>query len=150
MPSSGLTNAAIAAIVRGEVAVGVRVRARVPGDLAMTRRLVLGPPQVVAVERRERAVERQQLEPVSPQLELANDLGAQQRDDVRAHREAKPGEHFLGDRRAAHHRPALEHEHLQPRPRQIRRAHEAVVSRADDDDVPLARHGATGYRLPAS
>ena len=69
------------------------------------------------------------------QVELADDLGPQQRDDVRADRELEAREDLFGDGRAAEHVPPLEHEHLAPRAREIGRVHEAVVAAADDDDV---------------
>ena len=69
------------------------------------------------------------------QIELADDLGPQQRDDVRADGELEAGEHLLGDRGAAEHVPPLEHEHLPPGAREIGRVDEAVVAAADDDRV---------------
>jgi hypothetical protein len=55
----------------------------VPRDLAPRLRVVVHAPQVVTVgHRRERAVEREDLEPMRRQIELADDLGAKQRDDV--------------------------------------------------------------------
>ena len=42
---------------------------------------------------------------------------------------------FLGHRRAADHLAALDHLHAQAGHRQIGRAGEAVMARADDDDV---------------
>ena len=100
--------------------VGLGVDARVPRDLAARLRVVVDAPQVVAVRhRRERAVERQDLEAVPRQVELADDLGPQQRDDVGADGELEAGEDLLGDRRAAEHVAALEHEHLPPGARQV-------------------------------
>ena len=69
------------------------------------------------------------------QVELADDLRAQQRDDVGADREAEAGKHLLGDGRAAEHVPALEHEHLAPGAREIGGGGQAVVAAADDDRV---------------
>ena len=42
---------------------------------------------------------------------------------------------FLGDRRAADDRPALEHGDLEPRGGEIGRRDQAIVTPADDDDV---------------
>ena len=72
------------------------------------------------------------------QIELADDLGPQQRDDVRADGELEAGEDLFGDRRAAEHVAPLEHEHLAPRARQIGGGDQAVVAAADDDDVVIA------------
>ena len=67
--------------------VGLGVHLRVAGDLAARLRVIVDPPQVVAARhRREGAVERQDLEAVPGQIELADDLGPQQRHDVGADR----------------------------------------------------------------
>ena len=121
--------------------VGLGVDLRVPRDLAPGLGVIVDAPQVVAVRhRRERAVERQDLEAVPRQVELADDLGPQQRDDVRADRELEAREDLFGDRRAADHVPPLEHQHLAPGPRQVGGVDEPVVAAADDDDV-VGRHG---------
>jgi hypothetical protein len=81
--------------------------------------VIVDPPQIIAVgHRRERPVQRQNLEPVMRQIELADDLGTQQRHDVRAHRKPEAFEHLLGDCSAADHVAALEHEHALPRARE--------------------------------
>ena len=69
------------------------------------------------------------------QLEVADDLGPQQADDVREDRESEAREELLGHGRATEHRALLEDEGLQTGPRQIGRADEAVVSATDDDRV---------------
>ena len=108
-------------------------------DLAPRPSVIVHPPQVVAVRhRRERAVERQHLETVARQVELADDLRAKQGHDVGADRDVKSGKDFLGDRRAAQHVPALEHEHAPARACQIRGVHQPVVAAADHDCVVLA------------
>ena len=56
------------------------------------------------------------------QVELADDLGPQQRHDVGADREAEAREHLLGDGGAAQHVPALEHQHLLAGASQVGRA----------------------------
>ena len=91
--------------------VGLGIEPRMPGDLASRLVVIVHAPQVIAVgHRRERAVERQQLHAVARQIELADDLGPQQRDDVGADRELESREHFLGDCRAAEHVTPLEHD----------------------------------------
>jgi hypothetical protein len=77
---------------------------------------------------------------VPRQVQLADDLGAQQRDDVRRDGVLEAGIDLLGDRRAAEHVAPLEHEHLAARAGEIRRIDEPVVAAADDDDVVLV-HG---------
>ena len=73
--------------------VGLGVEPRVARDLALCLRVIVDAPQVIAVRhRREGAVERQDLEAVARQIEIADDLRPQQRHDVRADREAgSPG-----------------------------------------------------------
>ena len=128
--------------------VGLGVELRVPRDLAPRLRVIVHAPQVVAVRhRRERAVERQDLEAVPRQVELADDLRPQQRHDVRADGELEAGEDLFGDRGAADHVPALEHEHLASRAREIRGSGEAVVPAADDDHVGTSSHGTWHCRI---
>jgi hypothetical protein len=97
--------------------------------------VVVHTPQVVVVERRERSVERQDLEAVLRQRELPDDLGAQQGDDVRGHAEPEPGEHLLGHRGPAENVAPLQHDDLEPGPREVRSRHEPVVPAADDHGV---------------
>ena len=75
------------------------------------------------------------------ELELADDLGAEQRDHVGELAEAEPREDLLGDRRAAQHVPAFEHQDLAAGPGQVRGGREAVVPAPDDDRVVPVRHG---------
>ena len=69
------------------------------------------------------------------QLELADDLGAQQAHDVREDREAEAREELLGDGRAAEDVAPLEDERLHPGAGQVGGADQAVVAAADDDRV---------------
>ncbi len=117
-------------------------RLRPAAELADRPAVVVDPPQVVAgggrpagSERGERAVERQDVEAVPRQLELADDLGAEQRHDVREDREPEAREELLGDRRAAEDVAPLEDERLHPGAGEIRGADQAVVAAADDDRV---------------
>src|SRR5919109_373152 len=57
--------------------------------------VVVHPPEVVVLERGEGPVEREDLESVLRQLELADDLGAEQRDDVRGDAEPEAREHLF-------------------------------------------------------
>ena len=128
--------------------VRVGVEPAVPGDLASRLRVVVDAPQVVAARhRRERAVERQQLQPVAGQLEIADHLRAQQRDHIAAHRVGEAGEHLLADRGAAEHVAALEHQRLAPGAGEIRRAGQPVVAAADYHCV--VAHAGQKYRWPA-
>jgi hypothetical protein len=129
--------------------VGLRIEARMARDFAPCLRVVVDPPQIVAVRhRRERAIEWQDFEAVARQVQFPDDFRAQQRDDVRADGEAKALEHLFGNGGAAEDMAALEHEHLPPGFRQICRGCQAVVPTADDDDVVShpAHRRATGAR----
>ena len=126
--------------------VGFGIDARMPQDFAACAAVIVHPPQVVAVRhRRERAVERKHLEAVAGEIEVADDLGSQQRNDVRTYRDAEAGKHLFGHRRPAKDVAPLEHEHTPPRTRQIGRVDEPVVPATDNDDV--VAHHAAGSRI---
>ena len=74
------------------------------------------------------------------EVQLADDLGPQQRDDVGADGELEAGEHFLGDRCAAEHVTPLEDEDLASRAGEVGGVDESVVAAADHDGV-VAWHG---------
>ena len=96
-------------------------------------------------EIRQRALD--DAEPVGVKLEIADDRRVQKRDRVGGDRIAKAGVKFLGDRRAADLRPALEHRDLEAGHGEIGGGDKAVVAAADDDDV---RHQAPRCALPAT
>src|SRR6185369_9657884 len=107
-----------------------------PGELAPVLVVVRPLREVVAiVEWRQRAFERQDLQPVARELELADDFRPQQAHYVGEDGEAKAGEHFLAHRRAADALTTLEHQHLAAGAREIRRTREPVMAAADDDGV---------------
>ena len=119
-----------------EFVVGFGVEFRVAGNLAVRLAMIVHAPQVVAAgHRRERAIERKDLEAVARQVEIADDLGSQQRHHVRAHRKLEPRKDFLGDGGAAEHMPSFEHENLLACFRKIRGVDQPVVAAADYDDV---------------
>jgi hypothetical protein len=116
----------------------------------LVARLVrVGPPGevVAAVERGDGALEGKDLEPVARELEVADDLRAQQAHDVGEHRELEAGEDLLGDRRAADERALLEDERAPPRARQVGGGDEPVVPPADDDRVVRAAAARRPVRL---
>ena len=114
------------------------VEARVARDLAARARVIVDAPEIVAVRhRRKRAVERKNLETVTRQIELANDLRSQQRDDVRANRKLEAGKDLFRNRRAAEYVATLQHQHLFPRTREIGGVYQTVMSAANHDDVVL-------------
>ena len=73
-------------------------------------------------------------------LELADDLGPQQRHDVGEHREAEPGDDLLGEGCAAEEVTTLEHQDLEPGSGEVGRVHQPVVAAADHDRVVPLRH----------
>src|SRR5262245_42765227 len=98
--------------------------------------MIFDAPQVVAVRhRRKCAVEWKDLETVPRQIQLTDDLGTQQRYDVRADGELETGEHFLSDCCATDDVASLEHEHLASGFSQIRGSGKTVVAGADDNRV---------------
>ena len=79
--------------------------------------MIIDPPQVVAglVARwRQRPVDGQYLEPVTCQVQLADDLGPQQADDVRRDAELEARDRLLGDRCASQDVASLEDDDLSP------------------------------------
>jgi hypothetical protein len=100
-PSNGLAKRAISAIRSEVLLVGLGVLLRPAAQLAHGAAMVVSAPQVVVVERRQRAVDGQHLQPVPRQLQLADDLRPQQADHIRADAELEAGEDLFGDRRAA-------------------------------------------------
>src|SRR5207247_2670 len=81
------------------------------------------------------ALERQDVQPVPRQIEIANDLWPQQRHDVGEHRQLEAREDLFSDGGAADARPALEHQHRLLGAREIGGCDETVVAAADDDRV---------------
>ena len=77
------------------------------------------------------------------ELELPDDLRAEQRAHVGRGGDAVPGPYFFGHASAAHDLAALEDQNAQSGPGEVRRGHEPIVARADDDDIELMRHGYT-------
>jgi hypothetical protein len=105
--------------------------------------VIVDPPQVVPLERGERAVEGQDVEAVGRQVQLADDLRAEQADDVRGDREAEAREDLLGDRGPAEQLALLEDEGAQAGPREVRGADQPVVAAANDHRVVRPGHGSS-------
>ena len=80
------------------------------------------------------------------EVELADDLGPQQADDVRGHREAVARHDLLGDGSAAQHVSSLQHEHAPAGPGEVGGADQAVVAAADHDGVVRGSHRRKGSR----
>ena len=74
-------------------------------------------------------------QPVSRQVEVADDLGPQHARDVRGRRGPAAGRDLLGHARAADDLAPLEHERREARAGEVRRGRQAVVPPADDDGI---------------
>jgi hypothetical protein len=110
----------------------------VAGNFAMRLAVIVHAPQMVAVRHGgESAVERQNFKSVAGKLEVENDLGPQQRDDIRANGKLEAGKDFFRASRAAEDVAPLEDEHSLSRFRQIGGVGEAVVASANNDYVVL-------------
>ena len=94
-------------------------------QLAHGLAVVVRAPQVVLVERREGAVERQDLEAVARQLEVADDLRPQQAHHVAGDAEAEAREDLLGHGRATQDVAALQDQRLQAAAGKVCRGHAA-------------------------
>ena len=116
--------------------VRLRIARRMAIQLAPSL-VVIGPGgKVVAVFHRcDGALERQDVQPMPRQIEVADDLRPQQADDVGKRRELEAGEDLFGDGCTADTGPAFEHEDRFPGAREISRRHQAVMASTDDDDV---------------
>jgi hypothetical protein len=86
---------------------------------------------------------------VPRQFQVADHLGVEQRHRVRGDRVAEAGVELLGHRRASHHRPTLEHDHLESGRCQIGRTGEAVVAAPDDHRVGRAFSHVRASRRPS-
>ncbi len=121
--------------------VGFGVAQRVTGELAPVLVVIVPLGEVVAVgERRQRRFERQDVQAVARQVELADDLGSQQAHHVREHREAKAGKDFFAHGCPADALATLEHQHSLSRAGKIGRADQSVVPAADHDRVVARAH----------
>ena len=135
-----------------ERVVRVRVVLRVPRDLLVVLAVVLPEEQVVAVLLRAEGRRHQDRhEAVLHELELVDDVRAEQAQGVRERREPEARAELLGDRRAADIAAPLEHERAQAGLREVRRVRHPVVACADDDRVVrprlAVRVGLRGARL---
>ncbi len=126
----------------------LRVLGREFRDFPVGQRLV-GPQHERAAVRkgRERGrVPGQHLEAVPLEIEIPDDLGPEQAVDVggRGHLEAGP--QLLGDAGAAQHFAALEYQHFDPGPGEVRGGDQTVVATADNDEVVGRGHARLGKK----
>ena len=110
-------------------------------------RVVVPEPDDVAVGKGvdARGVHGVDVEPVSAQLQVVDDLLLKDVTDIGAGRDAVAGEPLLRHRGAAHDVPPLQHLHLQPCPGQVASGDQAIVTRPDDYDPLVLDHGKLLY-----
>ena len=86
---------------------------------------------MIAIRHRgERAVKRQDFQPVARQIEFANDLRSEQRHDIGTYGKLETRKDFLGAGRAADDVAPLKHQNLLPGFRQVSRVDKPVVAPA--------------------
>src|SRR5216683_2590796 len=95
----------------------------------------------------ESAVEWQDLKSVTGKVEATDNLGPQQRDDVRADRKLEAGKNFFRASRAAEDVAALEDEHFLSGFSQIGGVGEAVMASPNHDHVVLRTARNRRHRL---
>src|SRR5215469_2833541 len=126
-----------------EFVVGFGVKAGVADEFTAGLGVVVDAPEMVAIGHgRESAVERKDFEAVAREVEVANDFGAQERDDIRADGEFESGDDFFGDGGAAENVAAFEDEDFFAGAGEVGRVGQAVVASADDDRVVGLGHRA--------
>src|SRR5882757_4937151 len=109
------------------------------GDLAMCLAMIVHTPQVIAVWHGcEGAVQWENFQAVTRQVEIANDFRTQERHDVRADGELESGKNFFGAGRSPEDVAALEHQNFSTCLGQIGGSSQAVVASANDDYVVLS------------
>ena len=99
-------------------------------------------------KRRERALEREDLQAVARQVQIPDDLRAEQAHHVGAHAVLEARVDLLRNRSAPEHVPLLQHHDALAGPGQVRGVDEAIVAPADDDGVVavVGRHFVALFR----
>ena len=107
----------------------------------LARHPAFGGEQIAAVGRREEILRAafDDAQPVLVQREVGNHFRVEQADGIGGNGIAESRMEFLGDRRSAGHRPALDDLHPQTGAAEIACAGQAVVAGPDDDHV-MIRH----------
>jgi hypothetical protein len=97
--------------------------------------VVVHPPQIVTIERGEGAVQREYLQPVLWEIQVADDLRAQEAHDVGGNAEPEPREDLLRDGRAPKDVTPLQNQDRPARLREICGRNQAVVPATYHDRV---------------
>src|SRR5437762_6974757 len=99
-------------------------------------RVVVHAPEVIAIRHwRECSIQWKHFHAVTAEFEVTDDLGPQQRHDVRGDGILESRKYLFRDRSTAENVALLEHEHLLACPREVCRTDQTVVAPTDDDDV---------------
>src|SRR5271168_5313005 len=110
-------------------------------ELPARLRMIIDPPEMISVGHgRYRAIERKNLESMAGQIEVADNLRAQQGHHIRKYGKLEAGNDFFGNCSAAEHVPPFEHEHFLALAGEISRVDQAVVPAADDNNVVFLGH----------
>src|ERR1700677_1092744 len=121
--------------------VGFGVEFRVAFEFAAGFAVIVLAPEVIAVGHGgDGAVERKNFQAVAREIEVANDFGAQQGDDVGINGKFEAGNDFFGDGGAAEDVTLFEDEDFFAGFGEVRRVDQAVVAAADYDDVVFFGH----------
>src|SRR4051812_45808101 len=97
--------------------------------------MIVDTPQIVAMHRRERSVQRQDFQSVSRQIEFANDLGTEKRHDIRRDRKFETRKNFFRYGSSTNDIAALQHQNLFAGPGEVGRVNKSVVPAANNNDV---------------
>ena len=120
----------------GILVVGFGVFGRVTVQLAARQIVVVPQAEIIAVIHwREGGWQRQDLQPVFWQFQLADNLRPQQADHVRELGELETGEDLLGHRRAADDLASLQNDNFLARARQVSGSDQSIVAAADHDCI---------------
>ena len=88
------------------------------------------------------------LQAIRRELHLLDDRPLQQANGIACNRVAITRREFFRDRSTAHNRRTLQHDDAVSRSREIERAHESVVTSADDGDIEMIAARRTAVRGP--
>src|SRR5271156_987620 len=113
-----------------------------PLELAARFGMIVHAPEIISAGHgRHGAVERENFQAVAGEIEIVNNFGAQERNDVGENRKFEAGNDFFGYRSATQNVAALEHQDFFAGAGKIGRVDKAIVATADYNDIVTLRHG---------
>lgn len=144
-----LDEAALPCDVARIAVVGLGVALGEAGEFAAMRIVVAVVGEIVAVAREHRAAFiGDHLQAEARQLQIAHDLGPEQRADIGAVGVEKARRQLAAGGRTADPVVLLDHQHVEPGALQIAGVDQPVVAAADDDRVPCLHVRSTSLRPP--